>query len=67
MKRYDLIMLPTDCAVEIVRSLLNDQLTIPQMTEVLMFIKTAKPHKKHQWGDVLVEADKQLVTFAVDQ
>ena len=67
MKRYDLIMLPTDCAVEIVRSLLNDQLTIPQMTEVLMFVKTAKPHKKHQWGDVLVEADKQLVTFAVDQ
>ena len=67
MKRYDLIMLPTDCAVEVIRSLTNDRLTLPQTTEALMFVKTAKPRKKHRWGDVLIETDKQLVCFAVNQ
>lgn len=61
LRRYDLIMVPCDVGIEILRHVTNGRLTIPQLRNLLLFIKVGQPHKRMEWKDVSVELFKDAV------
>lgn len=63
MYRYDLIMLPADVAVEILRRLTKGWLTRPQLGQLLLFIKVGKPSKQLSWKRLNVRLDVRRVYF----
>lgn len=52
IRRYNLIMLPNDVAIEILKRLTESKLTTGQLWQLLIFIKSAKPAKKIVWKTV---------------
>lgn len=63
MYRYDLIMLPADVAMEILRRLTKGWLTRPQLGQLLLFIKVGKPSKQLSWKRLNVRLDVRRVYF----
>lgn len=67
IRRYYLIMLPDDVALEAIRYLTCGRLLRPQMQELLFFIKTALPGKKMKWQTMNVRVDIAKVYFSMPQ
>lgn len=65
MHRYDLIMLPADVAGEVLRRLTGARLTRPQLAELLLFVKTARPGKRKIWRQVTVTVDRTIAVIAL--
>ena len=63
LRRYDLIMLPADVAMEILRRLTRGWLTRPQLGQLLLFIKVGKPSKQLSWKRLNVRLDVRRVYF----
>ena len=63
LRRYDLIMLPVDVAIEILRRLTKGWLTRPQLGQLLLFIKVGKPSKQLSWKRLNVRLDVRRVYF----
>lgn len=63
LRRYDLIMLPADVAIEILRQLTKGWLTRPQLGQLLLFIKVGKPSKQLSWKRLNVRLDVRRVYF----
>lgn len=63
LRRYDLIMLPADVAIEILRRLTKGRLTRPQLGQLLLFIKVGKPSKQLSWKRLNVRLDVRRVYF----
>lgn len=63
LRRYDLIMLPADVAIEILRRLTKGWLTRPQLGQLLLFVKVGKPSKQLSWKRLNVRLDVRLVYF----
>ncbi len=63
LRRYDLIMLPADVAIEILRRLTKGWLTRPQLGQLLLFIKVGKPSKQLNWKRLNVRLDVRRVYF----
>lgn len=63
LRRYDLIMLPADVAIEILRRLTKGWLTRPQLGQLLLFIKVGKPSKQLSWKRPNVRLDVRRVYF----
>ena len=63
LRRYDLIMLPADVAMEILRRLTKGWLTRPQLGQLLLFIKVGKPSKQLSWKRLNVRLDVRRVYF----
>lgn len=63
LRRYDLIMLPADVAIEILRRLTKGRLTRPQLGQLLLFIKVGKPSKQLGWKRLNVRLDVRRVYF----
>ena len=63
LRRYDLIMLPADVAIEILRRLTKGRLTHPQLGQLLLFIKVGKPSKQLSWKRLNVRLDVRRVYF----
>ncbi len=63
LRRYDLIMLPADIAIEILRRLTKGWLTRPQLGQLLLFIKVGKPSKQLSWKRLNVRLDVRRVYF----
>lgn len=66
IRRYDIIMLPDDVALEVLRHMTSAQLTRPQLHQLLLFAKTAQPGKLMFWGDkVAARVDKRQLHIKV--
>ncbi len=63
LRRYDLIMLPADVAIEILRRLTKGWLTRPQLGQLSLFIKVGKPSKQLSWKRLNVRLDVRRVYF----
>lgn len=63
LRRYDLIMLPADVAIEILRLLTKGWLTRPQLSQLLLFVKVGKPSKQLSWKRLNVRLDVRRVYF----
>ncbi len=63
LRRYDLIMLPADVAIEILHRLTKGWLTRPQLGQLLLFIKVGKPSKQLSWKRLNVRLDVRRVYF----
>lgn len=63
LRRYDLIMLPADVAIEILRLLTKGWLTRPQLGQLLLFVKVGKPSKQLSWKRLNVRLDVRRVYF----
>ena len=63
LRRYDLIMLSADVAIEILRRLTKGWLTRPQLGQLLLFVKVGKPSKQLSWKRLNVRLDVRLVYF----
>ena len=63
LRRYDLIMLPADVAIEILRRLTKGWLTRPQLGQLLLFVKVGKPSKQLSWKRLNVRLDVRRVYF----
>ena len=66
LRRYDLIMLPADVAIEILRRLTKGWLTRPQLGQLLLFIKVGKPSKQLSWKRLNVRLDVRRVYFYLE-
>ena len=67
IRRYNLIMLPNDVAIEILKRLTESKLTTDQLWQLLIFIKSAKPAKKIAWKTVNAVVSQGSVTLSVDR
>ena len=56
LSRYFLIMVPESVALEILRAATFNKLTRPELKQVLLFAKTALPHKKIIFKNVKIRA-----------
>lgn len=63
--RYNLIMLPSAVAIEMLRRLTGGNLTRPQLEQLLLFVKTAASGKQMNWRGIVVKVDKARVYFSV--
>lgn len=63
LRRYDLIMLPADVAIEILRRLTKGWITRPQLGQLLLFIKVGKSSKQLSWKRLNVRLDVRRVYF----
>ena len=66
LRRYDLIMLPADVAIEILRRLTKGWLTRPQLGQLLLFVKVGKPSKQLSWKRLNVRLDVRRVYFYLE-
>lgn len=65
IRRYNLIMLPNDVAIEILKRLTESKLTTGQLWQLLIFIKSARPAKKIAWKTVDVVVSQGSATLSV--
>lgn len=61
IRRYALIMLDADIALELLRYLTRGRLTRPQLIRLLLFTKTAQPHKQMVWKDIHAQVTTQYL------
>ena len=67
LRRYDLIMLPADIAIEILRRLTKGWLTRPQLGQLLLFPKVGRPGKQMRWKRVGVRLSVHDLSFTKDK
>jgi tRNA(Ile)-lysidine synthase len=63
LSRYFLIMIDEKSALEILRAATKGELTYPQLRQILLFAKTALPHKKLDFKDIKVRANLREITM----
>ena len=61
LRRYDLIMLPSRVAIELLRYVTGGYLTSPQLRRLLLFAKVGRPGKQMRWKRVGVRLDTKLL------
>lgn len=61
LRRYDLIMLPSRVAIELLRYATNGYLTSPQLRQLLLFAKVGRSGKQMRWKRVGVRLDTKLL------
>ena len=61
LRRYDLIMLPSRVAIELLRYATNGCLTSPQLRQLLLFVKVGRSGKQMRWKRVGVRLDTKLL------
>lgn len=61
LRRYDLIMLPSRVAIELLRYVTDGYLTSPQLRQLLLFAKVGKSGKQMCWKRVGVRLDTKLL------
>ena len=61
LRRYDLIMLPSQVAIELLRYVTDGYLTSPQLQQLLLFAKVGRPGKQMLWKRVGVRLDTKLL------
>ena len=61
LRRYDLIMLPSQVAIELLRYVTDGYLTSPQLRQLLLFAKVGRPGKQMCWKRVGVRLDTKLL------
>lgn len=59
--RYFLIMIPDNVAIEILRTATGGRLTRPQLELILLFAKTAMPHKQMEFKQIKIRATKREI------
>lgn len=67
LRRYDLIMLPSRVAMELLRYATNGYLTSPQLRQLLLFVKVGKPSKQLSWKRVGVRLSVHDLSFTKDK
>lgn len=67
LRRYDLIMLPADVAIEILRRLTKGWLTRPQLGQLLLFAKVGRSGKQMRWKRVGVRLSVHDLSFTKDK
>ena len=61
LRRYDLIMLPSQVAIELLRYVTDGYLTSPQLRQLLLFAKVGRSGKQMRWKRVGVRLDTKLL------
>ena len=61
IRRYDLIMLPSEVARQVLWHITDGKLTTPQLEDLLLFVKLGRPSKRMAWKDVAVRLAKSTV------
>lgn len=65
MRRYDLIMLPSEVARQVLWHITDGKLTTPQLEDLLLFVKLGRPSKRMAWKDVTVRLAKSTVLIRI--
>lgn len=65
IRRYDLIMLPSEVARQVLWRIVDGKLTTPQLEDLLLFIKLGRPSKRMAWKDVAVRLAKSTVLIRI--
>lgn len=65
MRRYDLIMLPSEVARQVLWHITDGKLTTPQLEDLLLFVKLGRPSKRMAWKDVAVRLAKSTVLIRI--
>lgn len=63
LRRYDLIMLPSQVAIELLRYVTDGYLTSPQLRQLLLFTKVGRPGKQMRWKRVGVRLSVRNLSF----
>ena len=67
LRRYDLIMLPSRVAIELLRYVTGGYLTSPQLRQLLLFAKVGRPGKQMRWKRVGVRLSVHDLSFTKDK
>ena len=67
LRRYDLIMLPSQVAIELLRYVTDGYLTSPQLRQLLLFTKVGRPGKQMRWKRVGVRLSVHDLSFTKDK
>lgn len=67
LRRYDLIMLPSRVAIELLRYVTDGYLTSPQLRHLLLFAKVGRPGKQMRWKRVGVRLSVHDLSFTKDK
>ena len=67
LRRYDLIMLPSQVAIELLRYATDGYLTSPQLRQLLLFAKVGKSGKQMCWKRVGVRLSVHDLSFIKDK
>lgn len=67
LRRYDLIMLPSRVAIELLRYATNGCLTSPQLRQLLLFVKVGRSGKQMRWKRVGVRLSVHDLSFTKDK
>ena len=67
LRRYDLIMLPSRVAMELLRYTTNGYLTSPQLRQLLLFAKVGRSGKQMRWKRVGVRLSVHDLSFTKDK
>ena len=67
LRRYDLIMLPSQVAIELLRYVTDGYLTSPQLRQLLLFAKVGRPGKQMRWKRVGVWLSVHDLSFTKDK
>lgn len=67
LRRYDLIMLPSRVAIELLRYVTDGYLTSPQLRQLLLFAKVGRPGKQMHWKRVGVRLSVHDLSFTKDK
>lgn len=67
LRRYDLIMLPSRVAIELLRYVTDGYLTSPQLRQLLLFAKVGRPGKQMRWKRVGVWLSVHDLSFTKDK
>ena len=65
IRRYDLIMLPSEVARQVLWHITDGKLTTPQLEDLLLFVKLGRPSKRMAWKDVAVRLAKSTVLIRI--
>ena len=67
LRRYDLIMLPSQVAIELLRYATDGYLTSPQLRQLLLFAKVGRSGKQMRWKRVGVRLSVHDLSFTKDK
>lgn len=67
LRRYDLIMLPSRVAIELLRYVTDGYLTSPQLRQLLLFAKVGRSGKQMRWKRVGVRLSVHDLSFTKDK
>lgn len=67
LRRYDLIMLPSQVAIELLRYATDGYLTSPQLRQLLLFAKVGRSGKQMRWKRVGAQLSVHDLSFTKDK